>query len=166
MFFKKAKVPNLTDLLSDTLNKLYEGFVRTIFKNEALTSEQKVELATYLLFLHTHTMLVREVPADLVIAFPTNQAVYPMLTNEEKIILAKKSQERFPEYLEALTKVDDKDKVLNLVVLFFSHFYNVNKDQIAEQRFPQLMASELLSSNSFISTADIIDLCVEHNHVR
>lgn len=166
MFFKKVKVPNLTDLLSDTLNKLYGGFVRTVFKNETLTSEQKVELATYLLFLHIHIMLVRELPADLVMAFPTNQAVYPMLTKEEKIILAKKSQERFPEYLEALTKVDDKDKVLNLVVLFLSHFYNVTKDQIAEQRFPQLMASELLSSNSFISTTDIIDLCVEHNHVR
>ena len=166
MFFKKAKVPNLTDLLSNSLNKLFEAFEKAIFKTQSLDSEQKVELATYLLFFYIHAMLVRNVPRDIILSFPTNVAVLPMLTSGEKIALAKKYQERMEEYSKTLTEVEDNNSVLNVAVLFLSNFFKLTKEEIGAQKIPQLMATELLSANGLTSATDIVDLCTKHNHLR
>jgi hypothetical protein len=108
MFFKKAPVPNLTTSLSNLLNKSFDVFEKSAFKTQVLNSGEKVELATYLLFFHIHAMLMRDVPRDIVLAFPTNVAVFPVLTSDEKIELAKKYRERMEEYVKTLTDVEDK----------------------------------------------------------
>ena len=166
MFFKKAHVPNLTNLLSNSLNKTFEAFEQSVFKDSVLDSEQKVELACYLLFFQIHAMLVREVPNDIVMAFPMNTSVLPMLTSNEKGELADKYQERMPEYIKILTEVEDKNSILNVALQFLSYFYSLSKDAVAQQKFPQLMTSEILASKSLILATETIDLCFKHNHVR
>lgn len=157
MFFKKMEKPNLTALLSKSINMDYDGFVKTIFKSESLTSEQRIELAVYLLFFYAHGMLVREVRMDLVVAFPTNQECLPMLTNDEKTELAYKYQERMQDYSNIITgNGNDKDKILNISALFLSHFYNLTRKQIAEEKYPQLMASEFLSTKILKSVIEIV----------
>lgn len=160
MFFQKKKAPSLIDLLSDSLNKDYDRFVKNIFKTEQVSSEQKIELGTYLAFLYIHVMLVREVQINLALTFPTNKGLLPMFSDDEKEKLAYIYRERMENYSNIISGAGDKDKILNISALFLSHFYNFTQEQVTEQKSPQLMASELYSTIILKSVIQMVDLYI------
>ncbi|HMO77942.1 MAG TPA: hypothetical protein PKA42_03445 [Candidatus Paceibacterota bacterium] len=163
MFFKKKSLPSLTDLLSESINKDYERFVGTIFKDETLTSEQKIETAIYLLFLYVHVMLIRELPANISLEFPTNPNVLSVLNDQEKAMLLEKYQERMPIYVEAFTELDNK--MLALTALFLSNFYNIEKNLVVDQKAQQLVQGEMYSMIILKNNIEIINLCTQHNNL-